>query len=94
LNILGQMLEFISLIRFNLNMKSESAIILSGIIMISSGFLLFYVMDNSLNLDNVVRYTKHAGIFVGLLGIGVTIAGILLRLTGRELPSIQENTDI
>jgi hypothetical protein len=75
-------------------MKSESAIILSGIIMISSGFLLFYVMGNSLNLDNVARYTKHAGIFVGLLGIGVTIAGILLRLTGRELPSIQENADI
>lgn len=75
-------------------MKSELVIILSGIIMVFSGFLLFYSMENSSNFDDISRYAKHGGIFLGLLGIGVTIAGILLRLMDREQPSIQENTDI
>jgi hypothetical protein len=56
--------------------------------------LLFYFIENSSNLDNVVKYTKHAGIYVGLLGIGVTIAGILLQIMGREQPPIQEDVDI
>jgi Na+-driven multidrug efflux pump len=75
-------------------MKSESVIIFSGLIMVFSGFLLFYFIENSSNLDNVVKYTKHAGIYVGLLGIGVTIAGILLQIMGREQPPIQEDVDI
>lgn len=68
-------------------MKSEFIIIISGIIMIVIGFLLYYSIENT-NLDLISRYTKHGGIFVGLIGIGVTIAGVLLHLMGREQPPI------
>jgi len=73
--------------------KSESVIIISGVIMVISGFVLFYSIENSSNLDPISRYIKHSGIFVGLTGIGVTIAGLLLRLVSKEQPSIQENFD-
>ncbi len=74
-------------------MKSETAITMSGIIMIFSGFIVYYSIENIHDLDSISLITKHAGIFVGLLGIGVTIAGILLRLMGREQVPIQEIID-
>jgi hypothetical protein len=72
-------------------MKIESIIILTGTIMGFIGFLLFYSIESLSNFDDISRYAKHAGIFVGLLGIGVTIAGVLLRLMGQEQPPIEEN---
>lgn len=75
-------------------MKSESVIILSGIFMIVSGLTLFYSIQNNADLDQLLRYAKHGGTFVGLMGIGVIMAGILLRLMEREEPPIQENFDI
>ncbi len=75
-------------------MKSESAIIMSGIIMFISGLVLFYSIQNESNIDQSLRSVKHAGTFVGLMGIGVVIAGFLLRLMGRERPPIEENFDV
>ena len=72
-------------------MKSESAIILSGIIMIVSGLVLFYSIQNNPDLDQLLRYAKHGGTFVGLMGIGVVMAGVLLRLMEKEQPPIEEN---
>ena len=72
-------------------MKGESAIILSGIIMIISGLVLFYSIQNNSNLEQLVRQVKHGGTFVGIMGIGVVIAGILRSLMGRERTSIEEN---
>lgn len=75
-------------------MKSESIIIISGISMIVSGLILFYFIENNTNLDTLSRFVKHGGLFVGLLGIGVMIAGILLRLMGRDQMPIQGEFDI
>ncbi len=72
-------------------MKGESAIILSGIIMIISGLVLFYSIQNDSNLEPLLRHAKHGGTFVGIMGIGVVIAGILLSLMGREETPIEEN---
>ena len=58
--------------------------------MIATGFVLFYSIENTPNLDQSSQYAKHGGTFVGLMGIGVTIAGILLRLMGREQLPVQE----
>lgn len=91
--ILRKNFEFISFPLDNFNMKSESMIIVIGIIMVFSGFLLFYSIESVSNVDNFSRNIKHAGIFIGLLGIGVTIAGILLKLMGRDQPPIQKNMD-
>jgi hypothetical protein len=72
-------------------MKGESAIILTGIIMIIGGLGLFYSIQNSPDLDQLFRQIKHAGTFVGLMGIGVMMAGILLRLMEKEEVPIQED---
>ena len=74
-------------------MKGESVMILTGIIMIISGLMLFYSIENDHDLDQLLRQIKHGGTFVGLMGIGVMIAGILLRLMEREQAPIQEDFD-
>ncbi len=85
------MWEFISNSLCNENMKSESGIILCGIIMIIIGLSLFYSIQNDSDLDELFRQAKHGGTFVGLMGIGVMMAGILLYLMGREQPPTEEN---
>jgi hypothetical protein len=75
-------------------MKGESAIILTGIIMIIGGLGLFYSIQNSPDLDQLFRQIKHAGTFVGLMGIGVMMAGILLRLMEKEEVPIQEDFEV
>ena len=62
-----------------------------GIIMIISGLVLFYSIPTDPSLDDSLRSLKHWGTFVGLMGIGIVMAGILLRLMGREEPPIQED---
>jgi hypothetical protein len=74
-------------------MKGESVMILTGIIMIISGLVLFYSIENNHGLDQLLRQVKHGGTFVGLMGIGVMMAGILLRLMEREQVPIQEDFD-
>lgn len=68
--------------------------IMTGIIMIISGLILFYVIQNNPDLDHLLRQVKHGGTFVGLMGIGVMMAGILLRLMEKEEVSIQEDFDV
>jgi len=72
-------------------MKIESAIILSGLIMIISGLGMFYSIQNIPDVDKVFLYSKHMGTFVGVMGIGVIMAGILLRLMEKEQPPIVED---
>ncbi len=75
-------------------MKSESVIIIFGITMILIGLILFYLIEFLVDLDPLSLYLKHAGLFVGLMGIGVTLAGVLLRLMAKEDIPIQENFEI
>ena len=70
-------------------MKGEGIMIITGILMIVSGLVLFYSIQNNHDLDQLLRQVKHAGTFVGLMGIGVMMAGILLRLMEREEVPIQ-----
>ncbi len=74
-------------------MKGESVMIMTGIIMIICGLVLFYSIQNISNLDQLLRQVNHGGTFVGLMGIGVMMAGILCRLMEREQVPIQENFD-
>lgn len=75
-------------------MKSGDAIIVAGVIMVICGLVLFYVVQSSLQIESFFRTIKHAGTFIGLLGIGVTLAGGLLYLINRNQPQIQENFDV
>jgi hypothetical protein len=75
-------------------MKGESIIIMTGLIMIIAGVALFYSIQNNPDLGQLLRQVKHAGTYVGLMGIGVTMAGILLRLMEKEEVPIQEDFDV
>jgi len=56
------------------------------------GLFLFYSIspEDNVNLENI----KNIGTFVGLTGIGVAVAGILLFLINRNPQPINENYDI
>ena len=75
-------------------MKAGPVMTIPGIIMIICGLILFYSIQSDPNLDQSLRLVKHGGTFVGLMGIGVMTAGILLYLIEREQPPIQEDFDV
>lgn len=49
-----------------------------------SGLLAFYSIRSGPELTEGLRMIKHSGTFIGLMGIGVIIAGILLYLINRN----------
>ena len=63
-----------------------------GISMFVAGLVLFYSIELG-QTDPVLRFFKNMGTFVGLSGMGVTLAGILLHLISRNEPPIKENYD-
>ncbi len=71
-------------------MKSDVVIIVAGVIMIICGLILFYAVQSSPQIESFFRMIKHAGTFIGLLGMGVTLAGVLLYLINRNQPQIQD----
>ena len=77
-----------------MDMKIGPAVIITGIIMIVLGSILFYSIPNERGLDQMFQLIKHGGTFAGLMGIGVIMAGFLLYLIGREQPPIQEDFDV
>ena len=74
-------------------MKIEKAITLVGVIMFSLGLVLFYSIDLG-QIDQNLRFIKNMGTFVGLSGMGATIAGILSHLLNRNKVSLEGNLDI
>ena len=74
-------------------MKGETAIIFAGIIMVVLGLVLFYSIQSGPDLSSNLKVIKHAGTFGGLMGIGVTVAGILLYLVNRNQPALENNHD-
>jgi len=74
-------------------MKTGMPVIIVGVIMFGMGLVLFYSIELG-QTDPVLRGIKNiGGTFVGLSGMGVTLAGILLYLISRNEPPIQENYD-
>ena len=74
-------------------MRMETATIFVGIIMFVTGLVLFYPIELG-QTDHILRFIKNVGTFIGLGGIGVTLAGILLYLINRNEPPLKENFDI
>ena len=66
--------------------------VMIGTSMFILGLVLFYVIipNGNKDLENV----KNIGTFVGLSGMGVTLAGIVLRLISRNEQPIKENYDV
>ena len=67
-------------------MKMGIMIIIIGFIMFIAGLIMFYSIELG-QIDPLLRTVKNTGTFIGLSGMGVTLAGILLYLINRnELP--------
>ncbi len=74
-------------------MKSGMILIVIGITMFVVGLVLFYSIELG-QTDPVLRFIKNVGTFVGLSGMGVTLAGVLLYLINKNEPSIKESFDV
>ena len=74
-------------------MKTGKSVIVIGIAMFGVGLVMYYSIAIG-QIDPILRTIKNTGTFVGLAGIGVTLAGILLYLIARNEPPITEDFDI
>jgi len=68
-------------------------IIIIGVTMFVVGLVLFYSIELG-QTDSVLRFIKNLGTFVGISGMGVTLAGILLYLINKNEPPIKESFDV
>ena len=73
-------------------MRSGIVLVIVGICMFSSGLILFYFIE--VTEDKILENIRNMGTFVGLSGMGVTLAGILIYLINKNAEPIKENYDI
>ena len=73
-------------------MKSGIPLGVIGIGMFILGLLLFYLINPEENKN--LEIIKNTGTFVGLSGMGVTLAGILVYLLNKNEQPIKENYDV
>jgi len=71
-------------------MKTGIPIIVIGSSMFVLGLILFYSIQIG-QTDPILRFIKNTGTFVGLSGMGVTLAGIIIFLINRNAQPIQED---
>ncbi len=74
-------------------MKVGIIVIIIGAIMFVAGLVLFYSIELG-QTDPVLRFIKNIGTFIGISGMGVTLAGILRHLIDKSEPPIKENYDV
>ena len=65
-------------------MKAGAATMLAGAAMVAAGLAMF-LAGQSLPPSQAADAVRHGGTFVGLLGIGAAIAGLLLGFVGERL---------
>lgn len=73
-------------------MKMGIGLIISGGIMFVSGLIMYYSIELG-QTDTALRLIKNSGTFIGLSGIGVTLAGILLYLINRNEAPMEKQFD-
>ena len=73
-------------------MKTGMPLSIIGVTMFILGLMLFYLIP--IGENNILEFIKNIGTFIGLSGIGVTLAGILLYLISKNEQPIKENYDI
>tara|TARA_B110000438_G_scaffold151720_1_gene145758 strand:- start:751 stop:972 length:222 start_codon:yes stop_codon:yes gene_type:complete len=72
--------------------KTGIPLIVAGTTMFIFGLMLFYLINPEENKN--LEIIKNMGTFVGLTGMGVTLAGILLYLLSKNEQPIKENYDV
>ena len=74
-------------------MKMEIMIIIIGVIMFITGLIMFYSIELG-QIDSLLRTVKNTGTFIGLSGMGVALAGILLYLINKNGLPMAEIFDV
>ena len=74
-------------------MKMSVGIAIIGILMFGSGLVMFYSVELG-QTDTLLRFIKNTGTFVGISGMGVCLAGILLYLINKNEPPMKEHSDV
>ena len=74
-------------------MKMEVTIVIVGVAMFITGLIMFYSIELG-QTDSSLRLIKNTGTFIGLSGMGVTMAGILLYLINRNEAPIAETFEV
>ena len=75
-------------------MKTGIPIIIIGLSMFVMGLAVYYSIQTG-QTEPIMRNIKYiGGTVIGLSGMGVTLAGILLYLINRNESPIQENFDV
>jgi len=74
-------------------MKTGMSVIIIGTIMFVVGLVLFYSIELG-KTDPILRFIKNIGTFIGISGMGVALAGILLYLLSKSEPPIKEYDDV
>ena len=74
-------------------MKMEIMLIIIGCIMFVAGLIMFYSIELG-QIDPSLRIIKNAGTFIGLSGMGVALAGILLYVINRNELSMAETSGV
>ena len=73
-------------------MKTGKPCIIIGGGMFILGMILFYLINPEGNKN--LEFIKNMGTFVGLSGMGMTLAGVLLYLINRNEKPIKKNYDV
>ena len=71
----------------------EVTIMIVGVAMFITGLIMFYSIELG-QTDSSLRLIKNTGTFIGLSGMGVTMAGILLYLINRNEAPITETFEV
>jgi hypothetical protein len=71
-------------------MKLEKGLTIIGMSMFIAGLVMFYLVDLT-EMGEILKIIKNIGTFVGLSGMGVTLAGILLIILNKNEPPIKES---
>ena len=74
-------------------MKMGIMIIIIGVIMFITGLIMFYSIELG-QIDSLLRTVKNTGTFIGLSGMGVALAGILLYLINKNGLPMAETFDV
>ena len=74
-------------------MKMGIMIMIIGAIMFIAGLIMFYSIELG-QIDPLLRTVKNTGTFIGLSGMGVALAGILLYLINKNGLPMAETFDV
>ena len=74
-------------------MRIGIAIAITGLAMFSTGLVMFYLIELG-QTDPILRFIKNTGTFVGISGMGVFLARVLLYLINKNEPQLKEHTDV